>query len=127
MHELFPMPRSRMSQPRYIPRIYAENPSEFGKVEHIRWPTPKLHSDRELASAAHLQHYFSHRVLARLGELGLSLRKYASMTGQNYDRVIKVYRGNTVLKIEEIFRAELLLGDVIDPDGTPFHLFAVFD
>lgn len=116
-----------MSLPRYIPRNYAENPHEFGKVEHIRWPTPELVADRELASAAHLQHYFSHRILTRLRELGLSLRKYAAMTEQNYDRVIKVYRGNTVLKIEEVFRAERLLGNVIDPDGTPFHHFAQFD
>ncbi|WP_284753517.1 hypothetical protein [Arthrobacter sp. efr-133-R2A-120] len=116
-----------MSHPRYIPRSYAAHPHEFGKVEHLRWPAPELDTDRDLASAAHLQHYFSHRILNRLSELGLSLREYASMTGQNYDRVIKVYRGNTVLKIEEVFRAERLLGDVIDPDGTPFHQFAQFD
>lgn len=116
-----------MSHPRYIPRSYAATPQEFGKVEHLGWPMPERVSDRELASASHLQHYFSYRILARLSELGLSLRAYASMTGQNYDRVIKVYGGNTVLKIEEVFRAERLLGHVIDPGGTPFHLFATFD
>lgn len=42
------------------------------------------------------------------------------MSEQNHDGFIKLQRGDTVMKIEETFRAESLPGDVIAPTGTPF-------
>jgi hypothetical protein len=112
-----------MSNPRFRPSTYAANPRDFGKQERITWVATDHIPEHEMASAARFQHYFSHRILTRLRQLGLSLKTYASMSGQNYDRVIKVQRGDTVMKVEEVFRAELLLGEIIDPAGTPFDRF----
>jgi flagellar biosynthesis/type III secretory pathway ATPase len=112
-----------MSNPRFRPSIYAANPRDFGKHETMTWVVTREISEREMASAARFQHYFAHRILLRLRHLNLTLRAYSSMSGQNYDRLIKVQRGETVMKLEEVFRAELLLGNVIDPTGTPFDRF----
>ncbi|MBT2534322.1 hypothetical protein J7E83_19755 [Arthrobacter sp. ISL-48] len=42
------------------------------------------------------------------------------MSEQNHDGFLSLQRGDTVMKTEETFRAESLLGDVIAPAGTPF-------
>jgi hypothetical protein len=113
-----------MSSPRFRPRIYASDQRSFGKAQEIAWATVDNIDDQGMASVARFQHYFALRIRQRLRERKLSLAMFATMSGQSYDRLIKVQRGDTVMKLEEVFRAELLLGNVIDPGGTPLHKFA---
>lgn len=108
-----------MSNPRYTPKAFATDPTEFGKRDLIQWATP----DGEIAArqrlAAQLQHEFSYRIQRQLAAAGISIKSYSSMTGQTYDSTVKMLRGDAVMRLDHIATAERLLGGLIEtPDAA---------
>ncbi len=103
-----------MSDPRFRPRAYTEEPLGFGKVESIRWSDTD--ADRILASK--LQHEYAVRINRRLKEMGKSVREYAAMTGIGYDRITRVLRGDAVMRLEDVAQAERLLHGITTEKST---------
>lgn len=116
-----------MSDPRFRPRAYTEEPQGFGKVASIRWIEAKSPREADRILASKLQHEYAVRINRRLKETGKSVREYAAMTGIGYDRVTRVLRGEAVMRLEDVAQAERLLHGIttekpradVDPRDSP--------
>lgn len=107
-----------MSDPRFRPRAYAEEPLGFGKVESIRWIEAGSDLDADRILASKLQHEYAVRINRRLKELGKSVRQYAGMTGVGYDRMTRVLRGDAVMRLEDVAQAERLLHGITTEESA---------
>jgi hypothetical protein len=108
-----------VSNPRYTPKGFAADPTEFGKRDRILWATPDDETAARQCLAAQLQHEFSYRILRRIAEAGISIKSYSSMTGQTYDSTVKMLRGDAVMRLDHIATAERLLGGLLEsPNAT---------
>ena len=106
-----------MSDPRYRPRDFCVHPERFGEVGQVEWKAAEA-SDRIRLGAARLQHEWSKVIRRRLGEERVSLKVFATRAGTSYDRAAKVFRGETIMRFEDLAAAELLLGGVIRPERS---------
>ncbi|WP_157157600.1 hypothetical protein [Diaminobutyricimonas sp. LJ205] len=101
-----------MSTPRYRPRDYAFDDFTFGSSEALHWKTPAYPGEAVLIRAAQLQHLYATRIrraaILRFG----SVRAYAAAVGDSVNRVSRVLRGTAVMRLEDIARAESVLGDI---------------
>jgi len=102
-----------MSNPRFIPRNYAQIPSQFGKSKIISWLTPDSRMQKERLASSQLQHKFAFRIWSRLQFLGRPVSEYAEAIGVSYDRTAKVLRGATIMRLEDIAVAEIELGGIL--------------
>ncbi|WBM79120.1 hypothetical protein KIV56_11520 [Cryobacterium breve] len=79
------------------------------------WKEPRSERDVFLA-AAKLQHLYAMRIRARIRSAEnsgpQSLKAYAAASGIKYDRVLTILRGETVLRLDDIAMADLILGEV---------------
>ena len=109
-----------MTNPRFQPRRYPADSRAFGRTEQIDWvPVQPGTEDQHLASQ--FQHDWV--VLIRLAarrKYG-SLKGYANATGQNYNRVARVMRGEAIMRLEDIAVADRTLGII---GGKPAQLTA---
>lgn len=116
-----------MSDPKYKPRDYCAEPGGFGRVISVEWlPAP---NDRSAAlhAAAVLQHHFALGIRQRLAARGLKPQLYAKAAGTGYDRLLKMLRGDVVMRLEDIAIADLILGQVSElarreRDGGSSHV-----
>lgn len=108
-----------MSNPRYIPKGFAADPTEFGKRDRILWASPEDETSARQCLAAQLQHQFSYRILRRITEAGISIKSYSFMTGQTYDSTVKMLRGDAVMRLDHIATAERLLGGLFETPTAP--------
>lgn len=123
---------------RFRPKDFAVEPTAFGRVKAILWKKPVLapgasapggESDderrkRERANlerprdevvrlhAAQMQHAYVLRIRARIKATNGNLTTYARKSGAAYDHLNKVTRGDSVMTLEDIARAELELGEI---------------
>lgn len=102
-----------MSNPRFVPRAYAQMPAQFGKHKVIDWVKPESQMQKERLVAAQIQHEFAFRIWRRLKFLRRPISEYAKALGVSYDRTAKVLRGATIMRLEDIAAAEIELGEIV--------------
>ena len=100
-----------MSDPRYRPRDFCVRPERFGQVGDVDWK-PAATPDAIRHRAAQMQHEWSKKIRRRMGEEGVSMKSFARRSGMSYDRVAKILRGDTIMRLEDIAAAQLILGRV---------------
>jgi hypothetical protein len=90
----------------------------FGRARSLEWkPATDAEAARRIL-AARIQHDVAFRVLRRIRERNLGLAAYARKAGTSYDRATKIFRGEAIMRLEDIAMAELILGQIItSPDG----------
>ena len=108
-----------MAGPRFSPRDFAEDAAGFGRVPAVRWRSAADRREEVFLRAAQLQHQQSLRIRKRMEARGLSPKQYAAQAGTNYPRLLRVLRGEAILRLEDIALADLVLGDVIENPAAP--------
>lgn len=105
-----------MSDPRYRPRdmVSPANRRDFGKVPAIDWLEGHTNVEASRIAAAQLQHALAVRITERLREKRLNIRDYAELANIGYDRMVKVLRGEAVMRLEDVADAQRLLGTTAD-------------
>lgn len=106
-----------MSDPKYRPRdwVAPQDRQLFGKTEQISWLEGTSAVEVSRIDASKLQHALAVRIRRRLREKGYTIRTYAERAGISYDRMAKVYRGEAVMRLEDLADAELILGLMFSP------------
>lgn len=99
---------------KYAPRDATFEPQGFGRVEVIRWKAGTLPAEKARVGAAQMQHVYSLRIRQRIEERSWSAGRYAQLAGTSYDRLMKLLRGEIILRLEDIAMADLLVGEVSD-------------
>lgn len=108
-----------MSNPRYTPRDYLEDPRDFGRVEVPAWRTPDdawtVQQHAQLA-AAQLQHRVAFGVTAKFmpSSQTKKISTLAKALDLKYDRVQKLLIGASVLQLEDLGRLRLHVGASLD-------------
>ena len=103
-----------MSEPRYKPKDFCEQPELFGNSDPLIWKTCEA-ADRPRLIASQLQHEWSLRIRHRAKIGRLPLRSYAVMASASYDRLMKMLRGETIMRLEDLGIARVALGLNIQP------------
>lgn len=69
--------------------------------------------------AAQMQHYYAMRIRRAIAEgthvkgKGMTRsRVYAQMAGTSYDRLVKMLRGEVIMRLEDVAAADRMLGDI---------------
>ena len=92
---------------RYVPRSYTLDYHDYGKKESVRWlddaDLDGLELDR--LGAAKLQHDVAVRIHRQVSKRYFSLRHYAEHTGQRYERLARVLRGEIVMRLDDVANA----------------------
>ena len=99
------------------PRDFSEEPDGFGRAATLRWKTPTTMESKALAVAARWQHGYAVRMREKIKknkQIG-TLKAYARVAGTSYDRLGKMLRGVTPMRLEDIAIADVILGGVHAP------------
>lgn len=98
-----------MTSPRYQPRTLALEPRGFGRALRLRWrDVSEVNADQ--LGAAHLQHLIAYEIRDQAERQCGSIREYATLSGQKYDRLAGVLRGDQIMRLEDIAIAQRHLG-----------------
>ncbi|MFJ4175379.1 hypothetical protein [Microbacterium sp. NPDC089696] len=108
-----------MSNPRYIPRMFAVTPRLFGQQEKLDWVDLEPDADartRAHRSAAKTQHQISYGVqsLYMPHSDQATITALASKLEVPYDRLHKVLSGRAVMQLEDIGRLREVVGAELD-------------
>lgn len=106
-----------MTSRRFQPRAYTTQPEAFGKTALIEWVVPATTEDADRQKASMLQHNCVLLIRIRMKQRGLKLVEYATHTGLSYDRTAKMFRGEVMMRFEDLAQADRILGDVLRDDG----------
>ena len=99
---------------RYVPSSFSVEPRGFGRAENVHWKTSDDGIERSRIQASKLQHLYSVRIRKRMTEKSTSAQQFAALSGISYDRLLKVLRGDVIMRLEDIASADLILGEVSD-------------
>ena len=80
----------------------------------MRWRENLPNNEIPQLRAAQYQHAYVIRIRKAMIDSGSSGRKYAADSLNSYDRLMKVLRGETILRIEDLADADVLLGPVTE-------------
>lgn len=97
---------------RYVPRNLSDQPAGFGHGESLIWKTSDVTVELTRIEAAKIQHFYSLRIRKRMVDKPMSAKQFASESGIRYDRLMKVLRGEMIMRLEDIGAADLVLGEV---------------
>jgi hypothetical protein len=107
-----------MTNPRYRPRDYCLEPELFGKRFELTWCEVEARENARLA-AAQLQNRYAvlirHLVRTKYKPLDHKppkpnpLKIYAIAAGISYDRLMKMLRGDVIMRVEDLGMAHYLL------------------
>ncbi|MFJ7288321.1 helix-turn-helix domain-containing protein [Curtobacterium sp. NPDC098951] len=103
-----------MAGPRFAPRDFAEDARGFGHTPVLRWVQAADPRAEVFLRAAQLQHQQVLRIRERMQARGLSPKQYATQAQTSYPRLLRLLRGEAILRLEDIALADLVLGDVVD-------------
>ena len=80
----------------------------------MKWRSDVDPAERVFQMAARLQHQYVIRIRTRMKETGrgMTVKQYAGEVGSSYDRIVKIFRGETILRLEDIAAADEVVGDV---------------
>lgn len=101
-----------MSNPRFHPNSFTYEPLAFGKAEVIKWKDVPL-QDADRLLAAQIQHSLACLISKQARSKYGSLRAYAETADLNYDRLVKILRGEQILRLEDLAAAERHIGHVL--------------
>lgn len=101
-----------MTDSRYVPRSLSDEPGSFGRAELLRWKTSDTIAGSARIRAARLQHLYAIRIRKRIIDERTTAKEFASNAGISYDRLMKVLRGEMIMRLEDIAAADLVLGEV---------------
>lgn len=109
-----------MSNPRFQPNSFTDEPLAFGKAQVIQWKdVPSYEADRLLA--AQIQHRLACVISKQARTKYGSLRAYSETADLNYDRLVKVLRGEHIMRLEDVAAAERHVGHILaDTFSVPF-------
>lgn len=105
---------SHMTTPRYVPREYIAPGYRtlFGKTPVVPWASQTSPARLERLEAARMQHLYALVIRDRIKSRHRSIRDYAAAVGQDEQRLARVLRGQTVMRLDDIGTANVALGDV---------------
>lgn len=89
------------------PKDLLANPKQFGRAAEAIW---RQGVDSDLLDSAVFQHRFSYEMRARIKQTYGNLKNYCSATGQSYQRIGQVLRGDVVFSGKDIGAASANLG-----------------
>ena len=101
-----------MTDSRYVPRSLSDEPGSFGRAEVLRWKTSDTIAGSARIRAGRLQHFYAIRIRKRIIDERTTAKEFASNAGISYDRLMKVLRGEMIMRLEDIAAADLVLGEV---------------
>lgn len=103
-----------MSDPRFRPRNYVQGSGAFGGYGEVDWIVPRSDDEADRLLAAQMQDRVARQIRwIEVGRYG-SVKAYADSHGLSYDRLSKLLRGETLMRLEDIAQANRLLGDIIE-------------
>lgn len=105
-----------MSDPRYIPRSWAQAPAQFGRRLELEWREAQGVDEASELAAARRQHELTYLIRRRLDEQAQPIRWLAEQMGASYDRTTKLLRGLVVMRIQDVTDAERVLGPLCTPN-----------
>lgn len=97
-----------MTNPRYRPRDYCLEPELFGKRFELTWREVEERENARLA-AAQLQNRYAVFIRHQVRAKSKSLKIYAITAGVSYDRLMKMLRGDVIMRLEDLGMAHYLL------------------
>ena len=97
-----------MTNPRYKPRDYCLEPELFGKRFELTWCEVEERENARLA-AAQLQNEYAVFIRHQVRTQKKTLEVYAKAAGVSYDRLMKMLRGDVIMRLEDIGMAHYLL------------------
>lgn len=103
-----------MSNPRFRPRNYVQGANGFGGYGEVDWIVPRSDDEADRLMAAQMQHRFARQIRRSAGAQYGSVRAYADNHGLSYDRLAKLLRGETLMRLEDIAQADRLLGGILE-------------
>ena len=103
-----------MNDARYAPRDFSAEPSGFGHAELMKWRDDIDPADYGKLNAAKLQHIYVLRIRAALIAMGWKPKRYADRVDSSYDRLMKVFRGHSIMRLEDIGWADEVIGEISD-------------
>ena len=98
-----------------LPRNCLDNPKDFGRKVNCKWRDSLDSAD---LATAEVQHRFAISVKERVRAEYGSLRTYCEETGQNYQRLGRILRGELPLAINDIASASEHLGVSVSSIGA---------
>jgi hypothetical protein len=101
-----------MTNPRYRPRDYCLEPELFGKRFELTWREAEERDNAQLA-AAQLQHEYACFIRKWTRDNGESLTTYATRAKTKYDRLVKVLRGEAIMRLDDIGMAHFIFNQDI--------------
>lgn len=101
-----------MTDSRYVPRNLSEESIGFGRAEALRWKSSDSIVESNRIQAARVQHFYALRIRKRIADQLMTPKQYALKAGISYDRLMKILRGEMIMRLEDIAAADLILGEV---------------
>ncbi len=101
-----------MTNPRYRPRDYCLEPELFGKRFELTWREIEGRGTAQLA-AAQLQNEYANFIRKWTRDSKESLRLYALRAATSYDRLMKMLRGDVIMRLEDIGMAHFVFNQDI--------------
>ena len=84
----------------------------FGRAAALRWKTSNSPIEKIRINAAKLQHHYCVRIRERMTNELMTAKQFAEASNISYDRLLKVLRGDIIMRLEDIAAADLILGEV---------------
>ncbi len=103
-----------MSNPRFRPRNYVQGPNAFGGYSEVDWVVARSDDEADRLMAAQMQDRAARQIRWIAVRKYGSVRAYADAHGLSYDRLSKLLRGETLMRLEDLAQADRLLGDIIE-------------
>ena len=97
-----------MTNPRYRPRDYCLEPELFGKRFELTWRAVEERENARLA-AAQLQNRYAVFIRHQVRTQKKTLEVYAITADISYDRLMKMLRGDVIMRLEDLGMAHYLL------------------
>lgn len=100
-----------MTSPRFAPRNYCLDPSQFGRYSDIHWRHPSGGSDQlDQWETARFQHRMAVQVREALAARNQALDDYAAEQGLNRNRIGRLLRGDIIMRLEDVMNVRRNLG-----------------
>jgi hypothetical protein len=94
-------------------------PEGFGRRSDVQWTKPANAQEEGFVAAARLQHRYVLRIRERMAAERLNSKAYAARSGTSVQRLLRILRGEVILRLEDIALADAVLGQISE--------FAVYD
>jgi hypothetical protein len=95
-----------------VPASYSLEPTAFGYAMTLRWKTSEDQIEAARIQASKIQHLYAVRIRQRMADESVTPKRFATESRISYDRLMKVLRGDVIMRLEDIASADLTLKEV---------------